>query len=249
MPVALREALDHICGEAIASVDPFLCTAEHLRREGETLIDGRPTVVLAVGKAALPMARAAADFLGDQLVTGMAITKDGYGGTLERIDVREASHPEPDQRGIDATTAALRVIGDHCGSEKTLLVLVSGGASALAPAPVKGIQLADKQSTTRHLIRCGADIHAINTIRKHLSLVKGGRLLEATGDCRVVGLFLSDVVGDDFSSIGSGPLRLRIPRPTRTASRSWNGSTWLESFPLTSSRFCSGVALASCRRP
>jgi glycerate 2-kinase len=164
--------------------------------------------VVAVGKAAAAMARAAEVALGPALGPSIAV---GVGSMRPRtIPFVEAGHPLPDARGARAAAQALSLAGALRRSE-TLLVLLSGGASALLPAPAPGLRLADKVATTRLLLRAGADIVEVNAVRKHLSRVKGGGLARAAGPGRVLCLTLSDVVGDDLSAIGSGPT---VPDPT-----------------------------------
>ncbi len=124
---------------------------------------------------------------------------------VPRVKTLQAGHPEPDERGLEASRQWLQYLEEQLSAQDLLLVLLSGGASALLPAPVEPISLADKQETTRALLNCGATINEINIIRKHLSRLKGGRLLNHSRGATVVTLLVSDVVGDDPSTIGSGP--------------------------------------------
>jgi glycerate-2-kinase len=149
------------------------------------------------------MAQALEATLGTELDNGLVIVKAGHTLTTKQITVVEAGHPIPDRAGLRATQRLLRLI-QHLTSRDLLIVLLSGGASSLLPAPVAGVTLADKQRTTRLLLRSGATINEINTVRKHLSLVKGGGLAASTR-ATIVTLLLSDVIGDDLGSIGSGP--------------------------------------------
>jgi len=155
------------------------------------------------------MARAVEQRLGRRLHSGFVVVKYGHGLPTRRIVVAEAGHPVPDRSGLQAA-ATLRAMASDLGRRDLLIVLLSGGASSLLPAPVAGITLADKQQTTEKLLRCGASIREINTVRKHLSRIKGGRLAELT-KATVVTLILSDVLGDDLSSIASGPT---VPDPS-----------------------------------
>jgi glycerate-2-kinase len=166
--------------------------------------------LLAVGKAASAMAEAARRVLGERLVGGLVTTKDGHGRALPGLDLREASHPLPDARGLAAAESALE---RAAGGPRTrdLLVLVSGGASALWPAPVRGVSLADKRAVTDALLRAGADILETNAVRKHLSRIKGGGLARAAAGRRVATYLISDVAGDPPDAIGSGPT---APDPT-----------------------------------
>jgi glycerate-2-kinase len=166
--------------------------------------------LLAVGKAASAMAEAARRVLGERLVGGLVTTKDGHGRALPGLELREASHPLPDARGLAAAEAALERAA-AAPRERDLLVLVSGGASALWPAPVPGVSLADKRAVTDALLRAGADILQINAVRKHLSRIKGGGLARAAAGRRVAAYLISDVAGDPPDAIGSGPT---APDPT-----------------------------------
>jgi hydroxypyruvate reductase len=158
------------------------------------------------------MARAAEAALGSRLTEGVAVTTDDS-SSLERVQVRPARHPVPDERGRVAALEVERLAGG-LGRDDLLLVLLSGGASALLPAPAEGITLGDKQRVTEQLLRAGATIHELNAVRKHLSRLKGGGLAAAAAPARVVTLILSDVVGDDLSTIASGPT---APDPTTFA--------------------------------
>ncbi|HZO07854.1 MAG TPA: glycerate-2-kinase family protein, partial [Myxococcota bacterium] len=175
---------------------------------------GRGRVVLvAVGKAAIEMAREAEVLLGDRLAEGIAVATTAPARPLARVRVREAGHPIPDARGI-AAALEVEALARSLGRDDLLLVLLSGGASALLPAPADGITLEEKAHTTALLLRAGATIHELNAVRKHLSRLKGGGLARAAAPARVVALALSDVVGDDLSTIGSGPT---VPDPTTFA--------------------------------
>jgi glycerate-2-kinase len=149
------------------------------------------------------MAQALETALGTRLDDGLVIVKTGHMLATKRIVVLEAGHPIPDRAGLHATQRLLR-LAQRLTSRDLLIVLLSGGASSLLPAPVASVTLADKQRTTRLLLRSGATINEINVVRKHLSLVKGGGLAAST-PARIITLLLSDVLGDDLGSIGSGP--------------------------------------------
>jgi glycerate 2-kinase len=180
---------------------------------GETFALGRGRVlVLAAGKAAPAMAAAAEAVLGDGLADGLAVS-NAPGPRLVRTRLILAGHPLPDARGVDAARAVEAMVGG-LAAEDVVLVLLSGGASALLPAPVSGVSLADKVEVTSRLLRAGATITELNTVRKHLSRLKGGGLARAAAPARVVTLVLSDVVGDDLSTIASGPT---VPDPTTYA--------------------------------
>jgi glycerate-2-kinase len=149
------------------------------------------------------MAQALERLLGSRLEGGLVVVKTGHRVPTKRISVTEAAHPIPDIIGLQAAEQ-LRALIRGLTSRDLLFVLLSGGASSLLPAPVPGVTLADTQRTTRLLLRGGATIHEINAVRKHLSLLKGGGLAAST-KATIVTLILSDVIGDDLDTIGSGP--------------------------------------------
>ncbi|RME67266.1 MAG: glycerate kinase [Alphaproteobacteria bacterium] len=165
------------------------------------------TRVIAVGKAAAAMMRVALERI-DRPVDGLVVTRYGHleaGRHLPaHIEVIEAGHPVPDEKSVEAALRAL-ALAQELDAQDHLLVLLSGGGSALLAAPVDGITLADKQTVTRALLTCGATIAEINCVRKHLSRVKGGRLAAAAGPARVTTMIISDVPGDDPSFVSSGP--------------------------------------------
>ena len=160
--------------------------------------------LLAVGKAAGAMALAAEDILGPALTDGLIVTKHGHGVKgLRTCRQFMSAHPVPDTRGEEAATATEQLLRG-LNARDLLLVAVSGGASALLPAPVPGITLEAKQKVTDLLLRAGADITSLNTVRKHLSRLKGGGLVALAYPATVAGLLLSDVIGDAPGVIGSG---------------------------------------------
>lgn len=173
------------------------------------LRDYERVVVVGAGKASATMARAIEPLLGRRLDSGLVIVKYGHAVSTTRITVEEAGHPVPDRAG-QAATRRLLALTSSLTARDLLIVLLSGGASSLMPAPVSGVTLADKQRVTRQLLRCGAGIGEINTVRKHLSKIKGGCLAAST-KATIVTLILSDVLGDDLSAIASGPT---APDPT-----------------------------------
>ncbi len=166
-------------------------------------------VCVGAGKASAYMARTLEQILGKYFDGGMVIVKDGYGVLTNNIQVVEASHPLPDARGIRATKHILNIV-EALTKKDLLIVLLSGGASSLLCAPAPGLKLSDKRRTTNLLLRAGATIHDINTVRKHLSAVKGGQLTQTTS-AKILTVVLSDVLGDDVATIGSGPT---VPDPT-----------------------------------
>jgi hydroxypyruvate reductase len=158
------------------------------------------------------MAQALEHVLGARLERGLVVVKTGHKVPTKRVTIVEAGHPIPDRAGVRAAEQIRMLIQDLTPHD-LVLVLLSGGASSLLPAPVPGVTLADKQRTTRLLLRSGATIQEMNAVRKHLSLLKGGGLAAST-KATIVTLILSDVIGDDLGSIGSGPT---APDPTTFA--------------------------------
>jgi glycerate 2-kinase len=161
------------------------------------------TIVLGAGKAAAAMARAVEDNWPGSL-EGLVIARDGHAVSCNQIEIVEASHPVPDARGEAAARRILALAAD-AGPEDLVLCLFSGGGSALLSLPATGLTLADKQTVNKALLASGAGIGEINTVRKHLSAIKGGRLAVAAWPAKVVTLLISDVPGDDPAVIASGP--------------------------------------------
>lgn len=161
-------------------------------------------LVLGCGKAGAAMAVAVEAALGDTVADGLVVVKDGHALATERIRIVEAGHPVPDARG-EAAARGLLALARGAGARDLVLFLVSGGGSALTPAPAPPVTLADKQQVTRALLGAGATIGELNAVRKHLSLIKGGQLARAAAPARVVSLLLSDVIGDRPDVIASGP--------------------------------------------
>lgn len=226
----LRQDLVLIRDAALAAVDPYSAVLRHLEitDQGIFLRDGARSlslpcgtgrmVMLAVGKAAPAMAAAVVDRLGDRLSQGLVVTKYGhaqsYGVTFpDTIKVMEAGHPVPDAAGVAAAREAMALLR-ALGPADTVFVLLSGGASALLPAPVSDITLSELQQTTELLLRAGATIVELNAVRKHLSQLKGGLLAKLAHPASVISLILSDVVGDRLDVIASGPT---APDPTTFA--------------------------------
>ncbi len=161
-------------------------------------------LVVGAGKAGAPMAKALEDLLGDRVADGAIVVKEGHGLPLKHVRIHEAGHPVPDERGIRGAEDILSM-ANEAGERDLVLCVISGGGSALLVAPAEGVTLADKQEVTRLLLACGADIHEINTVRKHLSRAKGGGLARLAYPATVISLILSDVIGDDLNVIASGP--------------------------------------------
>ncbi len=207
-----RLLLKKLITAGLAAADPYHALLKHVTFDHHSLNVGRRVYnlssvdrILAVGagKASARMAQALEAALGTRLEDGLVIVKADHTLATKRIAVLEAGHPIPDRAGLLATQRLLRLT-HPLTSRDLLIVLLSGGASSLLPAPVPGVTLTDKQRTTRLLLRSGATINDINIVRKHLSLIKGGGLARST-QAKIVTLLLSDVIGDDLGSIGSGP--------------------------------------------
>lgn len=160
--------------------------------------------VVGAGKASSRMAAAVEEVLGEFITEGIIVTKYGYTEPLRNIRQIEAGHPIPDEKGINGAKEIMHLL-KKTGEGDLVLFLISGGGSSLLPYPAEGISLQDKQLVTQLLLSCGATIHEINTIRKHLSNIKGGRLAKMAAPSQVLTLILSDVIGDDLSVIASGP--------------------------------------------
>ncbi len=218
MASSARDLLEALFRTAVAAAHPSQCLSANLPDFPQR---GR-LVVLAAGKAAGSMTQAAERHylaqmaerrLAEDRLSGLAVTRHGYGRPTRRIEVVEAGHPVPDEAGLAGTERAL-ALADLAGADDLVLVLLSGGASANWIAPAAGLSLAEKQAVTRALLRSGAHIGEINTVRKHLSRIKGGRLARRAQPAKIVTLAISDVPGDDPAVIGSGPT---VPDPTTLA--------------------------------
>jgi len=201
--VLLRRLFD----AAVAAADPERCVPPHLPRPPA----GR-TVVIGAGKAAAAMARAV-ELHWTGPLEGLVVTRYGHALPCQRVEVVEAAHPVPDAAGLDAARRIL-ALASGLTEEDLLLCLISGGGSALLTLPADGITLADKQAVGRSLLACGATISEFNTVRKHLSAIKGGRLAAAAAPAPLLSLLISDVPGDDPAVIASGPT---VPDPSSYA--------------------------------
>jgi glycerate 2-kinase len=209
-----RPLLRAIFDAAVAAAHPDVVLSAHLR----PVPKGR-VICLAAGKGAAAMAAAAERHYIDALeldparLLGIATTRHGHGVPTRRIKVIEAGHPVPDEAGLKGAEESLQLAQDATADD-LLLVLLSGGGSANWIAPVEGVSFAQKQQVTRALLRSGAPIGEVNTVRKHLSRIKGGRLARAGRRAEIVTLAISDVPRDDPSAIASGPT---VPDPTTLA--------------------------------
>ncbi|HEU4494351.1 MAG TPA: glycerate kinase [Rubrobacteraceae bacterium] len=212
----MEEDLRQILSASLAAADPAEAVRRSLRVEESAIVAGDErfeadrVFVLAAGKAAGAMARAAEHLLGERLAGGLIVTKHGNEAASERLETIFAAHPEPDEKGVEAARRA-EELALSLGGGDLLLALISGGASALLADPAPPIELADLKELTGELLRSGADIGDINTVRKHVSVLKGGGLARLAAPAPTLALLLSDVVGDDPSAIASG---LTAPDPT-----------------------------------
>lgn len=211
-PSPARLLLQKLITAGLSTADPYQALLRHVTLGRHSLIVGRRAydlshigriIAVGAGKASARMAQALEAALGTRLEGGLVIVKTGHTLATKQVALVEAGHPIPDRAGLHAARQLLHLVRPLTPRD-LLIVLLSGGASSLLPAPVVGVTLADKQRTTRLLLRSGATINEINVVRKHLSLVKGGGLAVSTR-ARIVTLLLSDVIGDDLGSIGSGP--------------------------------------------
>jgi hydroxypyruvate reductase len=196
-----RDALA-IFRTALAAADPGDAVTRYLERRDFSRY--RHIWVIGAGKAGASMARAAERVLGRQIAGGLINVKDGHTAKLRRIELNECGHPVPDARGV-AGAERIAEIASAAGKDDLVLSLISGGGSALLPFPAPPVTLAEKQAVTRLLLACGANIHEINAVRKHISLIKGGQLARLAAPAAVEALLLSDVIGDNLDVIGSGP--------------------------------------------
>ena len=209
--VLLRELFD----EGIAAVDTARSVERALREHDLNVASGGRLVLIAIGKASFAMASAAEDVLGERVDAGVAIAKaetPDIPSVTGRVVHLWAAHPVPDARSVAAANEILAVV-DGLTAEDLVLVLISGGGSALVEAPRDPLTLDDIRQTTDLLLRAGAPIHDLNAVRSELSRIKGGGLRRAIGPARCVTIILSDVLGNDPSVIASGPTIARVPDP------------------------------------
>jgi len=199
---SLRRDAAAIFRAALRAADPHDAVARYL--EGRDYSRFRHIYVIGAGKAGASMARAAERALGSRITGGLINVKYGHVARLRRIELNECGHPVPDARGA-AGAERIAEIACVAGAGDLVLCLISGGASALLPLPALPVTLSEKQEVTRLLLASGADIHEINTVRKHLSAIKGGQLAGMAWPAKVETLLVSDVIGDSLDVIGSGP--------------------------------------------
>ena len=198
MKLAPRELLWRMFDAAINAAQPARCIPPHLPR----MPRGR-LLVIGAGKASAAMARAVEEHWPGEL-SGLVVTRYGYGVPCDHIEIVEAAHPVPDAAGV---AAARRVLGmvKGLGADDLVLCLISGGGSSLLALPIEGLTLEDKQAVNRALLKSGASISEMNCVRRHLSAIKGGRLAAACHPAKVVTLLISDVPGDNPMDVASGP--------------------------------------------
>ena len=212
----LKEEALTIFQAGLAAVDPAQAVSQSVTMDSESIVLGRNrelslplsdfdrVVALAFGKAGAVMASALEHRLGDRLDGGVAVVKHGHSVATRKVEVMEAGHPVPDAAGMAGAEKVASLAA--AATERTLvLCLISGGGSALLPLPAPAITLDDKMATTELLLRAGADVKALNCVRKHMSALKGGQLARLIAPGTVVSLILSDVVGDPLDVIASGP--------------------------------------------
>ncbi|MBN1679882.1 MAG: glycerate kinase [Anaerolineae bacterium] len=208
-----RRDVLRVLSAALDAVDPAEAVRRCVTRDGDLLRIGDRTYdlqrcqrvfVVGGGKAGAVMAGAVESILGDRLTAGTVVVKAGYTAPTAHVTIHEAGHPVPDAAGVAGTRVMVNLL-HGAGEHDLVLCLISGGGSALMTLPVDGVTLDDMQALTGALLRCGAPIQAINTVRKHLSQVKGGQLARLAYPAAVVSLILSDVVGSPLDVIASGP--------------------------------------------
>jgi glycerate 2-kinase len=211
------ENVTRVLAAALNAVDPYEAVNHYFHFDGKKievknkvydLDDFNRIYLVGAGKASIPMAEAVIELLGARISSGCLITKQGYTQSIaslpECIHVIEASHPIPDTQGVQGTKEIIRIT-ENALPEDLIICVISGGGSALLSAPMPGIKLDDIQLLTSQLLACSATIDEINTIRKHIDLVKGGGLVANSGSANWITLILSDVIGDPLDRIASGP--------------------------------------------
>jgi len=212
MGLLRRNALS-VLRASIKACDPLYAVKKHLKVQGRALSVGRffydleevrRIFIIGAGKASARMAFALEEILDERISSGIVITKKGHLVPLKRVELVEGGHPLPDRDGWQGTKRIVKLLSRSTKND-LIIFLLSGGGSALLVSPVSGISLKDKTKLTDQLLRCGADIKEMNTLRKHISQVKGGRLAELAQPSSVLTLILSDVIGDRLDSIASGP--------------------------------------------
>jgi glycerate 2-kinase len=214
----IRREAEEIFKASVRRVDPYEAVKAFVRLEKGVLrlgmegpnqseldLDAFERVfVVGGGKATAPMAKALEDLLGSRIERGLINVKYGFSEPLSRIEIQEADHPLPDEKGVAGTKKILSLL-EEAKERDLVFSLISGGGSALLPSPAGDITLSEKQAVTKSLLECGASIDEMNAIRKHISSSKGGQMARAAFPATMVNLMLSDVVGDRMDVIASGP--------------------------------------------
>ena len=210
------DQIARILSAGLRAVEPGEAVRRFMHRENNQLMVGdrgydldgfRRVLVVGTGKAGVPMTEAVVNLLGNRLYSGLVIVKEGYtSGSLQigAVSIAEAGHPIPDQRGLQASERMIELLKDT-ETEDLVICLLSGGGSALMTSPSNDISIQEMQNLTQTLLASGANINQINTIRKHLEQLKGGKLARLAAPGQLVSLILSDVVGDELTTIASGP--------------------------------------------
>ncbi|MBN1315377.1 MAG: glycerate kinase [Anaerolineales bacterium] len=209
----MKSKVKEIINHALKAVDPGAAVQRYVSLK-DNLLQIKSQVydlnlyqnifILGAGKASGSMAAAIEQILGNRITAGVVVVKEGYTADTLRIKLLEASHPVPDEAGLTGTKAVMN-LAKNARHDDLVIALISGGCSALLVAPATGLSLADLQATNTALLKCGATINEINTVRKHLSQVKGGKLARLVYPAALVTLVVSDVVGSPLDIIGSGP--------------------------------------------
>jgi hydroxypyruvate reductase len=202
MPDAnLRKSALQIFRAALKAADPSEAVQRHFTAPPASF---ERIFVVGAGKAAAPMAQAVERILGKRVSGGLINIKHGHTAKLRCIEQNECGHPVPDEAGVRGAQRIAAIVREATARD-LVICLISGGASALMPLPASPVTFAEKQATTNLLLACGASIHEINSVRKHISAIKGGQLAALAAPARVISLILSDVIGDNLDVIGSGP--------------------------------------------
>src|SRR5258708_7619883 len=211
--MTLRKQAKAIFRAAIRAADPVEAVLRHFRvRDGSLIVARRRYAlgrfdrifVIGAGKASASMAKAVERTLGRRITGGLINVKYGHTARLRRIELNECGHPQPDEAGLRGA-ARIADIAEQAGERDLIVCEISGGGSALLPAPAAPVTLEEKQAITRLLLECGANIHEINAVRKHISSIKGGQLARLAFPATVISPLLSDVIGAGLDVIRPGP--------------------------------------------